>query len=303
MLSFYSLYSGSTGNSLLLKSDNCNILIDSGVSAKKIVDGLEQVGTSISDINAILVTHEHSDHVQSLGTISNKYDIPVFANEKTWDAMKSQKDKILDANIKFFLTNEDFEIEDVLIHPFSIPHDAADPCGFNFISNKEKFSIATDIGHMTTNIIDCLENSKFLMLEANYEPEVLKCSRYPYLLKTRIAGPNGHLSNQLAGKTIARLINSGLQEVMLGHLSKENNFPELAYKSVLEELNYAGFSESNINIEVASRCEPTLPKNPLVGAKSIFARADIESAPTEVSYIFWGYYILCFLLILFVLEN
>jgi phosphoribosyl 1,2-cyclic phosphodiesterase len=271
MLSFYSLYSGSTGNSLLLKSDNCNILIDSGVSAKKIVDGLEQVGTSISDINAILVTHEHSDHVQSLGTISNKYDIPVFANEKTWDAMKPQKDKILDENIKFFLTNEDFEIEDVLIHPFSIPHDAADPCGFNFISNKEKFSIATDIGHMTTNIIDCLENSKFLMLEANYEPEVLKCSRYPYLLKTRIAGPNGHLSNQLAGKTIARLINSGLQEVMLGHLSKENNFPELAYKSVLEELNYAGFSESNINIEVASRCEPTFMKSRLVETKSIFA--------------------------------
>ena len=263
MLSFYSLYSGSTGNSLLLKSDNCNILIDSGVSAKKVVEGLEQVGTPISDIDAILVTHEHSDHIQSLGTISNKYDIPVFANAKTWDAMKPQKDKISDSNIKFFLTNEDFEIEDVLIHPFSIPHDATDPCGFNFTSNKEKFSVATDIGHMTTNIIDCLEDSKFLMLEANYEPEVLKCSKYPYLLKTRIAGPNGHLSNELAGKTIARLIDSGLQEVMLGHLSKENNFPELAYKSVLDELNYAGFSETNVNIEVASRVKPTCMKNHL----------------------------------------
>lgn len=257
MLNFFSLYSGSTGNSLLLQSDNCNLLIDSGVSAKKVIDGLDQVGTSISDIDAILVTHEHSDHIQSLGTLSRKYDIPVFANKKTWDAMKAGKDKIENHNVKFFTSNEDFEIKDILIHSFSIPHDAADPCGFNFTLGKEKFSVATDIGHMTTNIIDCLENSKFLMLEANYEPEVLKCSSYPYLLKTRIAGPNGHLSNQLAGKTIAKLINSGLEEVMLGHLSKENNFPELAHKSVLEELNYAGFSESKIRINVASRTSPT----------------------------------------------
>lgn len=262
MLKFFSLYSGSTGNSLLLKSKNCNLLIDSGVSAKKIVDGLDSIGTSISDINAILVTHEHSDHVQSLGTISKKYNIPVYANTKTWDAMKSQKDKICDSNIKYFSTNEDFEIEDILIHSFSIPHDAADPCGFNFTCGKEKFSVATDIGHMTTNIIDCLENSKFLMLESNYEPEVLKCSNYPYLLKTRIAGPNGHLSNQLAGKTIARLMDSGLEEVMLGHLSKENNFPELAYNSVMEELRFAGFSNPNIEMQVANRNEPTfLSKN------------------------------------------
>ena len=132
MLKFFSLYSGSTGNSLLLKSDNCNILIDSGVSAKKVVDALDKIGTNPCDINAILVTHEHSDHVQSLGTISKKYNIPVYSNTKTWDAMKTQKDKISSSNIKYFTSNEDFEIEDILIHPFSIPHDAADPCGFNF---------------------------------------------------------------------------------------------------------------------------------------------------------------------------
>ncbi len=258
MLRFYSLYSGSTGNSLLVESDNAKILIDSGVSAKKVVDGLDVLGITPCDINAILVTHEHSDHVQSLGTISKKFDIPVYANAKTWDAMKQQKDKISDGNVKFFTTNEDFEIEDVRIHSFSIPHDASDPCGFNFSLGNEKISVATDIGHMTTSIMDCLENSKFLMLEANYEPEVLKCSKYPYLLKTRIAGPNGHLSNQLAGKTIAKLIDSGLQEVMLGHLSKENNFPELAYKSVLEELQVAGFNDSSVKIDVAKRNEPTV---------------------------------------------
>lgn len=128
MLNFYSLYSGSTGNSLLLQSNNTNVLIDSGVSAKKIVDALEDVNVPITEIDAILVTHEHSDHVQSLGTISKKYNIPVYANSKTWDAMKIQKDKIDSSNIKHFKTNEIFEIKDLSIHSFSIPHDAADPC-------------------------------------------------------------------------------------------------------------------------------------------------------------------------------
>ena len=253
MLKFYSLYSGSTGNSLLLSSQNTKILIDSGVSAKKIIDGLSSANTDISEIDAILVTHEHSDHIQSLGTISSKYHIPVYANKKTWDAMPTQRDKIDDSLQNFFITNEDFEIGDISIHSFSIPHDAADPCGFNFFHNKEKISVATDIGHMTTNIMNCLENSKFLLLEANYEPEVLKCSRYPYPLKVRIAGPDGHLSNQIAGKTISHLIDSGLQSVMLGHLSKENNFPELARRSVTEELQLSNHSENDIDIQIANR--------------------------------------------------
>lgn len=190
MIKFCSLYSGSTGNSLFVESDNAKILIDSGVSAKKVVDGLSSIGVDIADVDAVLVTHEHSDHVQSLGTISKKFDIPVYANKKTWDAMPKQSDKIDSSNIKYFNNEENFEIGDFVIHPFSIPHDAANPCGFNFSCNKEKFSIATDLGHMTNNIMESLEGSSFLMLEANYDPEVLKCSRYPYLLKTRIAGPN-----------------------------------------------------------------------------------------------------------------
>lgn len=257
MIKFCSLYSGSTGNSLFVESDNSKILIDSGVSSKKVVDGLNSIGVDINTIDAILVTHEHSDHVQSLGTISKKFDIPVYANQKTWDAMKNQRDKISDNNIKFFNNNENFEIGDFTIHPFDIPHDAANPCGFTFLCNKEKFSIATDLGHMTNNIMSCLEGSKFLMLEANYDPEVLKCSRYPYLLKTRIAGPNGHLSNNLAGKTISHLINCGLETAILGHLSKENNFPELAYNTVIEELAMSNYSKDSIGLHVASRDCPS----------------------------------------------
>lgn len=257
MLNFCSLYSGSSGNSLFVQTDNSNILVDAGVSAKKIVDGLKNINIDASNIDAILVTHEHSDHIQGLGTLSQKFDIPVYANKKTWDSMSKQKDKINDYNINFFNNNENFEIGDLIIHPFDIPHDAANPCGFNFICNNDKLSIATDLGHMTTSVINCLENSKFLMLEANYDPEVLKCSKYPYLLKTRISGPNGHLSNNLAGKAICHLINSGLKNVMLGHLSKENNFPELAYSTVLEELAINNYDKNVIGLSVASRDIPS----------------------------------------------
>lgn len=128
MLKFCSLYSGSTGNSLFVESNNAKILVDSGVSAKKIVDGLSSINVDINDIDAVLVTHEHSDHVQSLGTISKKYNIPVYANRKTWDSMKVQADKIDACNVKYFNNDEDFEINDFVIHPFSIPHDASDPC-------------------------------------------------------------------------------------------------------------------------------------------------------------------------------
>lgn len=257
MLKFCSLYSGSSGNSLLVESQNTKILIDAGVSAKKIVDGLSLIGVDISSIDAVLVTHEHTDHIQSLGTISKKYNLPVYANSKTWDAMPLQRDKIDEKNQKFFVSTQNFEIGDLKIDSFLIPHDAAEPCGFNIFCGNEKISIATDIGHMTTQIINSLEGSSFLMLEANYEPEVLKCSRYPYLLKTRIAGPNGHLSNQIAGKTVATLLDSGLENVMLGHLSKENNLPELAYQSVVEELSFSNHSIDDVSIQVANREKPS----------------------------------------------
>lgn len=257
MLKFCSLYSGSTGNSLFVQSDNTNILIDAGVSGKKIVDALASINIDITSISAIFITHEHIDHVQGLGTISKKYNIPVFANKETWDAMENQKAKINPGNINIFKNNEIFTFNDLKIFPFDIPHDAANPCGFNIYSNSTKISIATDIGHMDNIIVNNLKNSSFLLLESNYEPEVLKCCSYPFKLKERIAGPFGHLSNISAGKTIAYLSNYGLKHVMLGHLSKENNFPELAYKSVVDEMINCKCDTSKINLSIASRFEPS----------------------------------------------
>ena len=234
MLNFCSLYSGSSGNSLFVETQNTKLLVDAGVSCKKIENALQDIKVDPSSIDGILITHEHTDHVQGLGTLSRKFDLPVFVNQETLDAMPKQKDKIPDKNIKTFKISDKFEIGDLLIDPFSIPHDAANPCGFNIYKDDKKISIATDIGHMTNNILKSLEGSLFLMLEANYDPEVLRCSSYPFSLKSRIAGPTGHLPNETAGKTISYLLKSGLKNAMLGHLSKESNFPELAYQTVLD---------------------------------------------------------------------
>ena len=179
----------------------------------------------------------------------------MFVNQETLDAMPTQKDKISDKNIKTFKVTEKFEIGDLTINPFSIPHDAANPCGFNIYKDDKKISIATDIGHITNSILKELEESLFIMLEANYDPNVLKCSTYPFNLKTRIAGPTGHLSNEMAGKTISYLIKSGLKNAMLGHLSKESNFPELAYKTVVDELLENNYNENSLLLSVASRTE------------------------------------------------
>lgn len=253
MFKFCSLFSGSSGNSLFVQTDTTKLLIDCGESAKKIVNSLSEIDINIEDINAILITHEHIDHVKALGTISKKYNIPVYTNIETLNAMPEQKNKINNDNIHIFDFSNDFFIGDLRIHPFSIPHDAANPCGFNIYNNEKKISIATDIGHITPEIITNLENSIFLMLESNYDPNILKCSPYPYHLKERISGPYGHLSNSVAGQTISHLLTTGLKTAMLGHLSKENNFPELAYKTVMEEIIYNNHTENSINLSVATR--------------------------------------------------
>lgn len=257
MLKFCSLYSGSTGNSLLVKNDNTCILVDAGVSGIKIIEALNSINIDISEIDAILVTHEHSDHIKSIGTLSKKYNIPVFANKETWNAMPTEKKKVpLDCQRTFTIDNK-FSIGSLDILPFSIPHDAVNPCGFNIFGSDKKMSIATDVGHITSSIFTNLQNSSFILLESNYDPEVLKCSSYPYRLKRRIAGPNGHLPNKEAGDTISKLIDSGLKSVMLGHLSKENNFPELAHQTVIDELISNNYAQNSVNLYVASRYEPS----------------------------------------------
>jgi len=148
---------------------------------------------------------------------------------------------------------ESFEIGNLKIFPFIVPHDSAEPCGFNVWDGNEKLSIATDLGHVTPQVFKYLQNSSAILLESNYEPNILKVSSYPHILKQRISGPFGHLANDIAGETICKLMDSGLKTALLVHLSKENNFPELAHQTVTEHLIKNNYSPSDINISIAPR--------------------------------------------------
>ena len=253
MFKFCNLYSGSSGNCSFVETDETKLLIDCGVSSKKLEEALNSVGTSVKDIDGILISHEHTDHIKGLAAICKKYNIPIYANSPTFTNIKIN----IPEEIKNkFTTNEKFEIGDIKIFPFSIPHDAADPCGFNLFYNNKKLTIATDIGHIDNKLLHNLDESNFLLLEANYEPNMLKCSRYPYMLKKRILGPNGHLSNDDAAMAITELSKQGIRNIMLGHLSEQNNFPELAYQTVVNSLISKNIDINKLSLSVADRYKP-----------------------------------------------
>lgn len=253
MFKFCNLYSGSSGNCSFLETDNTKILVDCGVSSKKIEEALNSIDVSAKNIDAIVISHEHSDHVKGLSVFCKKYDIPIYANSKTFDNIN--QDLTARKHIEF-KSNKEFEIGDIKVFPFSIPHDAVDPCGFNFYHEKNKVSIATDIGHVDNTILHNLDESSLLLLESNYEPDILKCSSYPYELKRRILGPNGHLSNEEAGNVITTLVRSGVSNIMLGHLSEHNNFPELAYQTVMNSIISNNIDLNKLKLSVADRYKP-----------------------------------------------
>ena len=214
MFNFCNLYSGSSGNCSFIETDHAKILVDCGTSYKKIKEGLESINQDIHDLDAILITHEHSDHIKGISVLSKNVDIPVYANKKTLDEIEK---KSFISKSYSFKTDETFEINDLKIHPFKIPHDAVDPVGFTIDHEGTKISIATDIGHVENKLLKNLNESSFVLLESNYEPDILKSSKYPYLLKHRILGPEGHLSNEDASTVIKTLVKNGLQNIMLGH--------------------------------------------------------------------------------------
>ena len=235
MIKFCNLFSVSSGNSTYIETETAKILIDAGVSCTRIVKALETLGVSFNDIDAILITHEHSDHTKGLTTIAKKFNTPIYATEKTWSQMDSLN--VCDSCKNTFSPNKNFEIGDATVHPFSIPHDAIDPCGFSILSKGKKVTVATDIGHIEEKLISEMTGSDVLLIESNYDNDTLLCGAYPYFLKKRISSDIGHLSNESTSKLVKTLYESGVTKFILGHLSKENNFPELAYQTVLNELN------------------------------------------------------------------
>lgn len=235
-LKFCSFASGSSGNCYLIKNDSSALLIDAGISGKRIFQALKDTDTPHEKVRGLLVTHEHIDHVKSLPIVTKKLPgIAAYANDATWANIQRP---VAEKQQRIFHTGKDFYIDDFRIRPFAIPHDAAEPVGFSLYCGDKQISIVTDVGHITDEIFDEITDADFLLLEANHEKEILLMGRYPYNLKHRILSDKGHLSNVSAGECLCRLAEARRKkrQVLLGHLSHENNDPAVAMLTVRNTL-------------------------------------------------------------------
>lgn len=248
------LFSGSSGNAVYVGAGRTGILVDAGVSCARVVAEMKASGIDPAALSGILITHEHSDHVAGAGILSRKFDLPIYATEGTWNAMAEKLGAVSAKNIRVIESGQDFYIGDLDISPFPLPHDAADPCGYAFTCGRLRAAIATDIGCLREGWLKAVSGCELVLLESNYDPGMLKAGRYPYALKTRILGTKGHLSNEDAGRAACRLVESGVRSLILGHLSRENNFPELALETVRLALTDAGVKVgTDAELTVASR--------------------------------------------------
>ena len=256
MIKFCSLVSSSKGNATLICDGKTNILIDCGISRRRLGEALLKVGKSGADIDAILVTHEHGDHIRGIGAVSRGFDIPIYANEATWEAMESSLGRVAPKNIKYINSNQSFEIKSIGISCFDTPHDAAGSVGYCLNVENLKVSVATDMGHIDEGVIKSIQGSDIVLLEANHDVQMLKNGRYPEMLKQRILGDFGHLSNEASAQMAVQLLKSGTRAILLGHLSEENNMPDVAYAAVKTALEGAGGRiDKDIRLAVANRYE------------------------------------------------
>lgn len=258
---FASIASGSSGNCIYAGTDNTHILIDAGISKKRIESGLNEIDLSLKDIDAILVTHEHSDHISGLGVVSRAYQIPIYGTSQTIDYIKNYKSlgKIDEDLYNDITPDESFNIHDMQINPFSISHDAANPVAYRVQSGDKSVAVATDMGVYDDYTISNLEGVNAILLEANHDVRMLEAGPYPYILKRRILGEKGHLSNETSGKLLSRLLHDNLKHIFLGHLSKENNYDMLAYETVRFEINTddTPYKADDFKIQVARRDTPS----------------------------------------------
>jgi len=245
-LHFISLGSGSNGNATLVRVADTLLLVDAGFSAKALCDRMSSVGISAEDLTAILISHEHSDHVKGVSVLARKYQIPVWLTRGTFNRLKDVKLPVVD----FFHPHASFCIGDAEVSPYPIPHDAAEPCQFVVSDGSRRFAIATDLGFVTPYVRQHLRGVDALLLESNYDGDMLKNGSYPFALRGRIDGRYGHLSNDQAAEFASSVEHAGLQRLYLGHLSENNNTPDCAYTAVANRLQRGGD-----NVQVLKRAE------------------------------------------------
>jgi len=261
IMRFCSIASGSSGNCIYMGTDNTHLIIDAGISGKRIKNGLNELGIEPDELSGILVTHEHTDHISGLGVMARRYGIPIYTTEGTREAIltSSKAGKIPDGLFVDVKEDEHFTIGDLNIKPVRISHDAAQPVAYRIGNNKSYGAVMTDLGYYDDYIIKQLKGLDFLLLEANHDIRMLETGSYPYELKQRILGKKGHLSNENAGRLLSQVLNDNIKEIYLGHLSQENNYEDLAYETVRLEVDMSDtpYKAKDFKIRIASRFEPS----------------------------------------------
>lgn len=252
-----SIASGSSGNCIYIGSDDTHILVDAGISNKRIEQGLNDIGLKGSELDGILVTHEHSDHIKGLGVLARKHHVPIYATKETLDEISAcaSLGKIDGELFTPVVPDVDFTIGDLSINPFHIDHDAVNPVAYRVKNKNRSVAVATDMGHFDAYIVEHLQGLDGLLLESNHDVRMLETGPYPYYLKRRILGDHGHLSNENAGRLLNLILHDGMKKIFLGHLSKENNYEELAYETVRLEIDQGEtpYHSSDFSISVAGR--------------------------------------------------
>ena len=234
---FCPLFSGSSGNALFCQYGNTRLLIDAGKPGRPIEEALRSIGVVPETLSGILVTHEHSDHIAGVGVLARRFSLPVYATPGTWMAMEGKIGKIPGQLRREFYAGRDFWLGDIGVVPFGIPHDAADPVGFRLYGGSLSVATATDLGHFSSDVFSEIAGSDLILLESNHDPDMLRANpRYASWLKQRSLGERGHLSNEACAEALLRLTAAGTGTVLLGHLSGENNTPELALRVSMEAL-------------------------------------------------------------------
>lgn len=256
MIQLIPLFSGSSGNAAYVGTAQAGLLIDAGVSCRSILQGLEASGISPQAVQGVLVTHDHSDHIKGLRVLCKKLRIPVYAACETLD-MLIQLDAVEWGTDLLEISGPN-DLAGMEVTPFDTPHDAAHSIGFRIDTGERTIGYATDLGTVTPGVWEMLQGCDLVLLEANYEPALLRVSSYPYFLKQRVASHTGHLSNEVSARCIADLARTGTARFVLAHLSRENNTPDIAAQAVREVLSLEGYQEGrDFTLEVARRLEPT----------------------------------------------
>ncbi|WP_054025730.1 MBL fold metallo-hydrolase [Bacillus sp. FJAT-28004] len=231
-LRFTVLGSGSTGNATIVQGNDKMVIVDAGMSAKKLDELMRERGVTGHQLDGLFVTHEHSDHIKGLGAFARKYDLPIYANEATWAAMERHVGTIAPEKRVFMETGEEVNLGSMAIQSYPISHDAAEPVGYCFVENGEKLSLATDLGYVSEKVKRQIIDSDVLVLEANHDTEMLRMGRYPWNTKRRILSDVGHLSNVAAGEALLELMTDRTKRVYLAHLSLDHNLMDLAMLTV-----------------------------------------------------------------------